>query len=467
MLLFGDKRSNALTAAVLIGRFSGPIIAVSSMWAGLAVSGVKMNDAYSALLVVVGLLGIILLRTERSDEFYFGESSTARAVSISGSWLILCGVLLLLGYATKSSDWYSRKLLFSWAIAAPLLIFAFHEFVAKTLSRMFISQRVGRRAVIAGASEVGQKIAKNLKVAPMMGLVVDGFFDDRSLDRIGATAETEMLGSLSDVRDYVQSNGIDIVFVAIPMRNVGRVMRLIDELQDTTVSIYFVPDVFVFDLIQSRAIEVMGVHALALCETPFYGLRGVQKRILDMLFSLLTLLLLSPVILAIGVAVRITFRGSTIFKQTRYGLDGKKIVIYKFRTMTVTEDADDIPQARKGDERLTPIGAFLRRYSLDELPQLVNVLQGRMSIVGPRPHAVVHNEEYRQLIKGYMVRHKVPPGMTGLAQIQGYRGETENVEKMKRRIELDLEYLRNWSLALDVRIILKTIPVVLSGRSAY
>ena len=156
-----------------------------------------------------------------------------------------------------------------------------------------------------------------------------------------------------------------------------------------------------------------------------------------------------------------------IFKQRRYGLDGSDILVYKFRSMTVMEDGAAVKQAQKNDQRLTPIGGFLRKTSLDELPQFLNVLSGKMSIVGPRPHAVAHNEEYRKLIKGYMLRHKVPPGITGWAQVNGFRGETDTLDKMKGRIDLDLDYLRNWSLRLDLYIIFKTIWVVLKRENAH
>jgi putative colanic acid biosynthesis UDP-glucose lipid carrier transferase len=171
--------------------------------------------------------------------------------------------------------------------------------------------------------------------------------------------------------------------------------------------------------------------------------------------------------IAIAIAIKLTSPGSVIFKQRRYGLDGREITVYKFRTMTVSEDDDNIRQATRDDERITKVGAFLRKYSLDELPQFINVLQGRMSVVGPRPHAVAHNEQYRPLIKGYMVRHKVNPGITGLAQVLGYRGETETVEAMRDRVQYDLEYLRNWSLSLDMRIILRTLRIVFKDEMAY
>jgi putative colanic acid biosynthesis UDP-glucose lipid carrier transferase len=251
------------------------------------------------------------------------------------------------------------------------------------------------------------------------------------------------------------------------MRHVQRVLDLLDDLRDTTASIYYVPDVFVFDLIQSRTGEILGMPVVAMCETPFFGYRGVVKRLMDLVIASLAVLVLSPLLLLVALLVKLSSPGPVIFQQRRYGLDGQEIRVYKFRTMTVTEDGGQIRQATRDDDRITPLGRVLRRYSLDELPQLLNVLKGTMSLVGPRPHAVAHNEEYRKLIKGYMVRHKVLPGMTGLAQVNGCRGETSRLEDMQARIEFDLDYLRHWTPMLDLKIIFQTAMMLLSDRKAY
>ena len=468
MLLLGSQKRNIVIASsMLLSKYSGAFVAMASLWLTLYAYDVDMNDAYLALLVIVGLLGIIILAPGRSDEIYFALSSRQRAIWTVSAWSALCAVLLLLGYVTKTSDWYSRKLLLSWAFITPVLIVLIQFVVAKLVTRFSASSNAGRRAVIVGATEVGQKLAKRLSTNQLFGLSVDGFFEDRSLDRIEGGGGLAVLGLLSDVHDYVQANNVAVVFIAMPMRNVDRVMRLLDELQDTTVSMYFVPDVFVFDLIQSRSIDIEDVHAVALCETPFYGFRGVAKRLSDIVISLVALILFTPLLVSIAVMVKLTSPGPVIFKHRRYRIDGHEITVYKFRSMGVTEDAETVTQATRNDHRVTSFGRVLRRYSLDELPQFVNVLQGRMSVVGPRPHAVAHNEQYRRLIKGYMVRHKVTPGITGLAQVSGYRGETESVDKMKGRIELDLQYLRNWSPVLDIQIILKTIVLLFSDESAY
>lgn len=244
-------------------------------------------------------------------------------------------------------------------------------------------------------------------------------------------------------------------------------MKLMEELRDTTASVYFVPDIFVFDLMRAQLAEIDGIPLLAVCETPFSGMNGVLKRASDIVFASVLIALLWPVMLVVAAGVRMSSPGPIIFKQRRYGLYGEQILVYKFRTMSVCEDRGAVTQATRDDPRVTPFGRFLRRTSLDELPQLFNVLFGSMSLVGPRPHAVAHNEEYRKLIDGYMLRHKVRPGITGWAQVNGFRGETESLEKMKRRIEYDLHYLRNWSLALDISILIRTARLVLRDTNAY
>ncbi len=255
--------------------------------------------------------------------------------------------------------------------------------------------------------------------------------------------------------------------MTLPMRHIQRVMDLLDGLRDSTASVYYVPDLFVFDLIQSRTGDIMGIPVVSMCESPFYGYRGVVKRATDVIFTLGVLVLALPVMAIIALVIRLTSRGPVIFRQRRYGLDGHEIVVYKFRSMYITEDGEQIKQATRDDPRITPLGKILRKYSLDELPQLINVLQGRMSLVGPRPHAVAHNEEYRRQIKGYMIRHKVLPGITGLAQVNGYRGETKNLEQMEARVGYDLDYLRHWTPLLDLKILVLTVARVFNDRHAY
>jgi putative colanic acid biosynthesis UDP-glucose lipid carrier transferase len=335
------------------------------------------------------------------------------------------------------------------------------------LRHIFLKTGSARTVVVAGINDVSRQLSANMQEPREYGLHFKGFFDDRSADRLGNSQGGSLLGKLQDLPEYVRKNNIDTIFIAIPISHVERTRVLLDDLKDTTASIYFVPDLFVVDLIQSRSDEVSGIHVLALCETPFYGWRAVLKRLSDIVLASTVLLLAAPAMLIITIAIRVTTSESVFFKQRRYGLGGEEIIVYKFRTMTTSDDGEDVKQATVGDPRVTPLGRLLRRYSLDELPQLFNVLQGRMSVVGPRPHAVAHNEEYRKLITGYMVRHKVSPGITGLAQVSGCRGETTTVEDMERRIHYDIKYLREWSLGLDLKILAKTVTSMINDKQAY
>jgi putative colanic acid biosynthesis UDP-glucose lipid carrier transferase len=300
-----------------------------------------------------------------------------------------------------------------------------------------------------------------------MGLDFAGYFDDRRDARTEAGSACRQLGDLHDAASFIRQNGIKEVFITLPLGSQPRIISLLESLQRTTASIYFVPDVFGISIIQGRLRDFNGVPVVGICETPFTGTHLLIKRISDLVLASLILLLISPVMLAVALGVKLSSPGPVIFKQRRNGLDGGEIVVYKFRSMTALDDGAEIKQATRGDARVTRFGAFIRKTSLDELPQFINVLQGSMSIVGPRPHAVAHNEMYRQLIKAYMVRHKVKPGITGWAQVNGHRGETDTIGKMQARVEYDLEYLRNWSLGLDLVIILRTIKAAFYDIKAY
>jgi putative colanic acid biosynthesis UDP-glucose lipid carrier transferase len=270
--------------------------------------------------------------------------------------------------------------------------------------------------------------------------------------------------------DYSLENSLSQrhwVYLALPLRAENRVREIVEALQDTTASLYIVPDVFIFSLLQANTTDLRGIPLISLWETPFYGINSMVKRIEDIILSIVILLITFPLILIISLGVKLSSKGPIIFKQRRYGLDGKEILVYKFRTMKMLEDGPDVPQATRDDPRVTPFGSFLRRTSMDELPQFLNVLKGSMSIVGPRPHAVAHNEYYRRRIRGYMLRHKVRPGITGWAQVNGFRGETETLEKMEKRIEYDLEYLCRWSVVFDIKIIFLTLFLPLKDHHAY
>ncbi len=382
-------------------------------------------------------------------------------------WLTTAGLLCLFGYAAHMLRHFDAEVLVHWLWLAPATQLASHAALNRLAPWLLGLQGETRQVVIAGMNGQGLALAGRIAGDPLSGMKVRGFFDDRSPERLPVNTLAPLLGKLPDLPRYVRACAIDTIFLSLPMAAQPRILALLDQLRDTTVSIYFVPDLFITDLIQGRMDAVDDIPVVAVCESPFTGLNGLIKRVSDIVFSAIILLLVSPLLLAIAVGVKATSPGPAIFRQRRYGLDGKEIIVYKFRSMTVCEDGPVVRQAKKDDQRVTSLGAFLRRTSLDELPQFINVIQGRMSIVGPRPHAVAHNELYRKLIKGYMIRHKVKPGITGWAQVHGYRGETDTVGKMQKRIDCDLEYLRNWSLRLDIFIIFKTPLALLRRQNAY
>lgn len=383
---------------------------------------------------------------------------------VIGQWLVIATFVLTFAYITRYITLYSEKLILAWLIATPIVQILALQLLKLASPKLIEWQGPPQNTLIIGLNEQGLLLADNLQRDYYQRINILGFFEDRAPNRLPQTDAYPVLGSLNELSRYLKSHTVHKLYIALPMSSHPRILKMLDDLKDTTASIYFVPDIFVTDLIQGRVSEVNGIPVVSVCETPFTGVDGVIKRTADILFSLFVLILISPILLVIALGVKLTSPGPIIFKQRRYGLDGQEILVYKFRSMTVTEDGSKVTQATKNDQRITPLGAFLRKTSLDELPQFINVLQGRMSVVGPRPHAVAHNEEYRKLIKGYMVRHKVKPGITGWAQVNGFRGETDTLEKMEQRVHYDLEYLRNWSPRLDMLIVAKTIWLTIVGQ---
>ncbi len=397
----------------------------------------------------------------------FWDRPLNSAVDISVNWVALLVILILCGYATRSLMLFDARVMAWWALATPALQWT-ATFGGRKLLRHVAGQPENRRtAVVVGAGALGVKVANAFRARGDIGMHFLGYFDDRAAERVDAKAAGLRLGDLRQLAPYVRENGVQEIYVTLPLGSQPRIVQLLELVQGTTASVFFVPDVFGISIIQGRLRDMNGVPVVGLCETPFTGTNMLVKRVSDLVLASLILLLIAPLLLAIALGVKLTSPGPAIFRQRRNGLDGEEIIVYKFRSMHTMDDGSVVRQATKDDPRITRLGAFLRRTSLDELPQFLNVLQGSMSIVGPRPHAVAHNEQYRQLVKAYMVRHKVKPGITGWAQIHGHRGETDTVEKMQARVEYDLEYLRNWSLALDLKIIARTAKVAFLDRHAY
>ena len=453
-----------------------PSVAIASLVAATTLFDVRFTNQYVALAIITALLTLLVIARDALQQT---NVVGARGLSVAGrigmGWLVVVGVLLLLGYATKSSEVFSRRALFLWFLLTPPFLVAASIGVQQLLRAVLVSSRYARSAVIVGTTKMALELARTLHQRPELGLklrcvFVDEKCGDLSLDESTGAAIKNIAGaevrSGGSVSNYVNTRHIDVVFIARETHAPG-VREMCDELRNTTSSVYLIPDVSLYDLMQARVGDVDGIPVIALCESPLQGGRGAMKRVTDMVFATLLLIVAAPVMALIALAIKLDSPGRVFFKQDRYGLDGERIVVYKFRTMTVCENGSVVVQAKRNDARVTRVGRLLRRTSLDELPQLINVLQGRMSLVGPRPHAVAHNEQYRKLIAGYMVRHKVTPGITGLAQVSGCRGETSTVDEMRQRVQYDLEYLRHWCWLLDIKIMLRTLVLVFRDKRAY
>jgi len=441
--------------------------------AGLAISlqrGLATTIDHYVIAAAVAIIVYYLL-AEVGDMYrnWHGVSEHREVVGTLICWGCTWMTLVLLAFITAHSGEFSRISTLAWLVVTPVLIVA-----ARIITRWIQRARrlLGynrRKFAIVGVNELGFQLAKNIEASPEMGLFLAGFFDDRPEERNPAIPDDlgRRVGTIQDLVDQARAGAVERIYITFPMRAESRIRGVLDQLSDTTASVYIVPDFFVFQLLYSRWTDILGLPVVSVFESPIYGIDGLAKQVSDIVLGSLFLLLAAVPMAAIALWIKLTSHGPALFRQSRYGLDGREIRIWKFRTMNVCEDGSHVVQATPDDPRVTWLGAILRKLSLDELPQLFNVLAGSMSLVGPRPHATAQNEEYRSQIEGYMLRHKVKPGITGLAQVSGWRGETDSPEKMRKRIECDLHYIREWSMWLDVTILFRTIFVVFSAKNAY
>lgn len=461
-----SSASSDAPAIALIRRFLNPVVAALTLLICTLLYQANSTD-YLVLAILTFLISTQVFSEVQVPAAHSDFLATARRRRLFVEWAVVVGILLLIAFGTKLSAEFSRKLVLTWFCVTPFAIIGAQVAARRWLTSLAASTSQTKTALVVGANPLGVEFARRMGEDAYSVRVV-GFFDDRAPERLpSAVDRRQFLGTLHDLPDFVRRNPVNRIYISLPIIAKPRILKLLDELRDCTASIYFVPDLFAFDLIQARLDEVNGIPVVAVRESPFRGLDGALKRSSDVVLASLILAVIWPVLLALAIGVKLTSRGPVIFKQRRYGLDGGEILVYKFRSMRVCEDASEIRQATPDDARATRLGRFMRRLSLDELPQFVNVLQGRMSVVGPRPHAIAHNEFYRKQIAGYMLRHKVRPGITGWAQVNGFRGETDDIEKMRKRVEYDLDYLRHWSLALDFEIIWRTALTVWRDKQAW
>jgi len=457
-----------------VARSFDSLVITLAVYAVALLNGIEMKASYWLMALCSGL--IFQLFAEFSDIYRSwrtdGMMNELRQVFLC--WLLCFGLVVIASTispynpnilnGSESLQWFLACLsvLFLWRVAARLLL-------RKLRTEGFNTKSIA----IVGTGDLATKIHAGLKDIPWVGYRLVGFFDDHEVSNSQPNEKktqqytTDAPGSLDALVKLAEEGAVNDVYITSPMREEEKIKKLIDRLSNSTVGVYLVPDLFMFEMLHARSMNINGLPTISVVSNPNHGVNSWIKRAEDIFGSMAILTLIAIPMLVIAVGIKFTSRGPVLFKQIRYGLDGKEIKVWKFRSMTVMENGSDFRQATKGDARITPFGAFLRKTSLDELPQFLNVLQGSMSIVGPRPHAVAHNEEFRGQVKSYMRRHKVKPGVTGWAQINGWRGETDTLEKMEKRIEHDLHYIQNWSLWWDMKIIIKTVFKGFFDKNAY
>ncbi|MCD5718973.1 undecaprenyl-phosphate glucose phosphotransferase [Klebsiella pneumoniae] len=459
-------RARANTNASIISivqRFSDITIIFISLYVVCFINSVTFD--YKNILLSFAVLVIFQMIGGITDFYrsWRGVKISSELLLILKNWTL--SVLLTSGGVSFFPDFDMRFTVFiHWYL---LVIVGFFLCRSAIRAGSGILRKLGyntRNVAVVGSMPAGINLLKGFLDEPWLGFIVKGIYDDRRHDGYG---KVPYAGTLVQLIEDAKSGKLDRIYIALATKDEIKIKEIVSQLTDTTCSVLLIPDIFTFNILQSRTEEINGLPVVSLFDTPLNGINMVLKRLEDIIVSLVILILISPVLLVIALAVKITSKGPVIFRQVRYGMDGKSIKVWKFRSMTVMENGTEVTQATKNDVRVTKVGRFLRSTSLDELPQFFNVLFGQMSVVGPRPHAIAHNEQYRRLIQGYMLRHKVKPGITGLAQVNGWRGETDTLEKMEKRIEFDLLYIRGWSIWLDLKIIFLTIFKGFINNSAY
>ena len=446
-------------------------IIAGSLWASCSIYGMRWLVQYN--WVAICAVALFLWFSENNGLYSSRRGILLReeTIQVIKAWLHSVVGLLLLAYLTHKSTEYSRRIILTWVALAPVCLVGIRCSLRILLRYVRALGYNSRKVAIVGLSELAGRLAHVIHGRPDLGMELSGFYDDRQPNNgrkpVINTNLAPIRGGFDTLLRDARRGLVDVIYVVSPLRAEQRVKDLIYKLADTTASVYVVPDFFTFDLLRARWMSLDGIPAVSIHDTPFDGVDGAFKRMEDIIVASICLVVVAIPMVFIAIGIRLSSPGPILFKQLRYGINGEKIDVLKFRTMTVCENGASVNQATENDPRVTKLGRFLRRTSMDELPQFINVLQGQMSIVGPRPHAVAHNEEYRSLLQGYMLRHKVKPGITGWAQINGLRGETDTIDKMQMRLQYDLDYIRSWSPYFDLKIILRTIFIVVLGKNAY
>jgi putative colanic acid biosysnthesis UDP-glucose lipid carrier transferase len=429
----------------------------------------SVSLAFDCLLVVVFFPALGIYQSWR------GKPLMDLLFRVSGAWVMVETTGVLISFSLHRSDMLSRLWLLYWAAATIVLLIVTKALVYSVLKGLRREGFNHKAVAIVGGAPYGKFLIEQMRSRPEAGfspLVV--YDEDGPVDPYQDPDAAQAVEGVPVERDFatmiqlVRDRAIRELWLALPISKEKTIHRFVMELRNDFVNIRFIPDVRSLTLFSQPMVDLLGVPAINLAASPITDLRVLPKRVFDRLFAFGALTALAPLMLVIAVMVKLSSPGPVFFRQKRKGIDGNQFEIYKFRSMKVhAEVAGKVTQATRRDPRITAVGAFLRRTSLDELPQFINVLRGEMSVVGPRPHALEHDDIYKDLVKGYMHRYRIKPGITGWAQINGYRGETDRIEKMMGRVKLDLYYMQNWTFWLDIKIVVLTFWKGFVGSNAY
>jgi putative colanic acid biosynthesis UDP-glucose lipid carrier transferase len=427
----------------------------------------ELGDSYRLLAIFSSLLMFIVYRLL---EVFDPSRGRARGLlQVTKGWIVTIFIALALGFITKTTQDFSRLVIGGWVAGAYLAQVAGFLFSFWLAQKRYVHFSAPLRTLVVGSEVLAKHLVGSLNKNVWLPDQVIGVVDNSPNAQFQWNAPSApWLGRTDDIAAIVDRQKIRRVYIALPLNRSNMVETLYRELLDKNIDIVWAPDIFALKLLNHGVREVAGVPLLSLSESPMADEgRALVKAVMDYTIAPLMLICLSPILIATAIAIKLTSRGPVFYKQKRHGWDSRVIDVWKFRSMIVHREEEDIvSQATRGDARVTPVGRFIRRTSIDELPQLFNVLNGTMSLVGPRPHALQHNEYYSKHIKSYMIRHRLKPGITGLAQVNGYRGETECVEKMEKRVIYDIDYINRWSIWLDLKILIKT-PFTLFRKDIY
>jgi putative colanic acid biosynthesis UDP-glucose lipid carrier transferase len=427
---------------------------------------------YAIMLLM--LLGVLAVTYDKYAIYRSNGNFGDKAVNLLKAWTITFMVLVVIAFLTKGSHLYSRYLMGQLFVIGYISQLILHYIFKEFYLRIVLPAQEKSKVLIVGQSRLAYYLQNKVTNNPWINEEVVGFINLPGDDKpatgrkaLGRKSDPTILGNIEHLSSLIDQYDISMIYVVTPLKSTKALEDIYTNTLDKHVSIHWIPDIFSLRLVNHSVKEISGIPVITLSETPLIGMRMLQKAIEDRVLSVLILLVIWPILLTVAIAVKLDSPGPVFFRQNRAGWSGKSFKIWKFRSMYVhQEEPGKLKQAQKNDSRITRVGAFIRKTSLDELPQIFNVLSGDMSLVGPRPHAIQHDKEYSERIYDYFARHHIKPGITGLAQVRGFRGETVEINQMIQRIESDIEYINNWSVGLDITIIFRTIFAI-TGKNAY